>query len=281
MVLAGYFGTRNVAGLLASGVLQQEKIALVGYRTTEVRVEAPLLYNVRASLYDELRKLSEHLATMGITRLGLLYEDGPGAAALMKAAEEVSAKAKVGIIEKASYPAGTARISTAVQALLKAQPQAIVMVASGGAAAGFIEQYRGSGGTAQLFAHSGADIEQLSKRLSEEQMQGVAIAQVTPNPYKVSTRLVKEFNDLANAKGASLDAPISYAMMEGYIAGKVIVEAVRRQGARPTREGMPAALDAMQAQDLGGYLVGFRPDMHNGSHFVELTIVSSAGRIRQ
>jgi len=70
-------------------------------------------------------------------------------------------------------------------------------------------------------------------------------------------------------------------MMEGFIAGKVIIEAVRRQGAKPTREGTASALDAMQGYDLGGYLVGFRPDMHNGSRFVELTIVSSTGRIRQ
>lgn len=281
MVLAGYFGSRNVAELLASGLLQQEKIALVGYRTKQVRVEAPLLYNVRASLGDELQKVSEHLATIGITRLGLLYEDGPGSDALVKAADDIASKAKVSIVEKASYPAGTMHVANAVATFLKAQPQAILMVATGGAAAGFIEQYRSAGGAAQLFADSGADVEQLAKRLSDEQMQGVAIAQVTPNPYKISTRLVKEFSDLANAKGANLEVPISYAMMEGFIAGKVIVEAVRRQGARPTREGMAAALDGMQSQDLGGYLVGFRPDMHNGSRFVELSIVNSAGRIRQ
>ncbi len=112
-------------------------------------------------------------------------------------------------------------------------------------------------------------------------MQGVAIAQVTPNPYRISSRLVKEFSDLAAAKDSNLEVPISYAMMEGFIAGKVIVEAVRRQGPKPTREGMTGALDAMQAQDLGGYLVGFRPNMHNGSRFVELSIVNSAGHIQQ
>lgn len=281
MVLAGFFGNRNVADLLASGLLQQEKIALVGYRTTELQLEAPQLYSVRASLRDELLKLNGHLATIGITRVGLLYEDGPGAAAFVKAAEEVAAKAGVSIVAKASYPAGTVRVGPAVNAFLRAQPQAILMVATGGAAGGFIEQYRGGGGSAQLFAHSGTDIEQMSQRLSEEQMQGLAIAQVTPNPYKISSRLVKEFVDVATAKASNLDVPVSYAMMEGYIAGKVIVEAARRQGAKPTREGFAAALDGMHALDLGGYFVGFRPDMHNGSHFVDLTIVSSSGRIRQ
>jgi branched-chain amino acid transport system substrate-binding protein len=56
---------------------------------------------------------------------------------------------------------------------------------------------------------------------------------------------------------------------------------VRRQRARPSREGMVAALDAMDSYNLGGYVVGFRPGMHSGSKFVELSIISGAGKIRQ
>ena len=141
-------------------------------------------------------------------------------------------------------------------------------------------RYRGDGGAAQLFAHSGADIEQLAKRLAQEQMKGVAIAQVTPSPYKISSRLAKEFIDTV-AKTDKLEVPVSYAMMEGFIAAKVIVEAVRRQGAKPSREGTVNALDAMNSFDLGGYVVGFKPGMHSGSKYVELSIISGAGKIRQ
>ena len=279
MVLAGFFGSRNVADLIASGILEKEHIALVGYRTSEIRPVNPNLFNVRAGLRDEINKLTEHLATIGITRLGLFYEDGPGAPALIAAADEAAKKAKATIIAKAAYPAGTARVSPAVETFVKATPQAIIMVTSGAAAAGFIEQYRAGGGAAQLFAHSGADIEQLSKRLSEEQMQGVAIAQVTPSPYKISIRLAKEFNDLV-AKTPNLEVPVSYSMMEGYIAAKVIAEAVRRQGAKPSREGMLNALENLD-YDLGGYAVSYKGDQRNGSRFVELSIVSGAGKIRQ
>jgi ABC-type branched-subunit amino acid transport system substrate-binding protein len=279
-VLAGFFGSRNISELLASGLLEKEHIAVVGYRTTELRPQSAQLYNVRATLRDELNKLTEHLATIGITRLGLYYEEGPGAQALLEAAEEAAKKAHATIENKASYVAGTARANQAVDVFIKRPPQAILMVASGAAAAAFIEQYRAAGGGAQLFAHSGADIEQMSKRLSEEQMQGVAIAQVTPSPYKISSRLAKEFNDVV-AKTSNLEVPVSYSMMEGYIAAKVIAEAVRRQGAKPTREGMAHALEAMESYDLGGYLVAFHPNQHNGSRFVELSIVSGAGKIRQ
>jgi len=280
MVLAGYFGNRNIRDLVATGVLEKNRIALVGYRTAEIRPETPFLYNVRATLRDEINKLTEHLATIGIARLGLLYEDGPGAAPLIAAAEEAAAKARATVIAKVPYAAGTNQVSTAIAEFTAKTPQAIIMVASGAAAAGFIEQYRAAGGTAQLFAHSGADIEQLSKRLAEEQMHGVAIAQVTPSPYKISSRLAKEFTD-AVANAEKLEVPVSYAMIEGYINAKVIVEAVRRQGARPTREGMAAALDGMDNYNLGGYVVAFKPGMRTGSKFVELSIISGSGRIRQ
>jgi branched-chain amino acid transport system substrate-binding protein len=280
LVLAGFFGSRNITELVGAGLLEKERIALVGYRTTEIRAETPLLYGVRATLRDELNKLTEHLATIGITRLGLFYENGPGAAALVAAAEEAAKKANATIVQKASYESGTARVTPAADAFLKTPPQAILLVSSGAAAAGFIEQYRAGGGAAQLFAHSGADVEQMAKRLSDEQMQGIAIAQVTPSPYKISNRLAKEFGDLV-AKTPNLETPVSYAMMEGYIAGKVIVEAVRRQGSKLSREGMVAALDGMDSYDLGGYVIGYRPNARSGSRFVELSIVTGAGKIRQ
>lgn len=280
LVLAGYFGGRNVAALVSAGILAKEKIALVGYRTSEIQPDAPYLYSVRAGLRDEISKLIEHLATIGIKRLGFFHEAGPGSTSVIAAAEDAARKAGATIEGRGSYVANTVGVTDAVDTFMNMQPQAIIMVSSGAAAAGFIEKYRIAGGAAQLLAHSGADIEQLSKRLSPEQMQGVAIAQVTPSPYKVSSQLVKEFADIA-AKARNLEVPVSYAMMEGYIAARVISEAIRRQGSRPNREGTVLALDGMSHFDLGGYLISFKPGQRSGSSFVELSIVTSAGRIRQ
>jgi len=281
LVLAGYFGDRSIGELVSAGLLEKENIALVGYRINEIRGEAPLVYSVRATLRDEINKIVEHLATVGITRLGLFYQDGPGATPLIAAMEEAAKGKGVKLTVKGSYAPGTAKVTSAVvETFVAASPQAIIIVSSGSAAAAFIEKYRMDGGAAQLFAHSGADIEQISRRLGEEQMKGVAIAQVTPNPYKISGRLIKEFSDIA-AKTPNLDVPVSYAMMEGYIAGAVIVEAVRRMGAKVSREGFVTALESIDNLDLGGYKVGFKPGVRSGSKFVELTIVTATGRIRQ
>jgi len=279
LVLAGYFGSRNIADLVASGLLENERLALVGYRSAEIRDETPMLYNVRASLRDELARITLHLSTVGIRNLGLFYEDGPNAQALVAAADAAAKKADATIVKRAAYAANTTKVSDAAEQFIAAKPQAIIMVSSGAAAGAFIEAYRSGGGTAQLLAHSGTEIEQLSQRLGEEQMAGVVIAQVTPSPYKINGRLTKEFTDTAKAQ--KLDAPVSYAMMEGYIAARVIVEAVRRQGARPTREGMATALNTMDNFDMGGFAMAFKPTQRTGSRYVELSIVNSTGKIRQ
>ena len=276
LVLAGYFGNRNIDALVASGVLAAERISLVGYRVSEVRGESPHLYNVRAGLREEVNKFVAHVATIGMTRLGLVYEASPNAAALLDVLEEAATRNNAKVVTKVS----SARLADAIAAMQAESPQAILIVTSGAAAASFIEQYRGAGGTAQLFAHSGADIEQLSKRLGEEQMQGVAIMQVTPSPYQIRSRLAKELTDaVAAASGPAV--PVSYTMMEGFIACKVIVEAVRRQGARVSREAMASALDSMSGYDLGGYVIGYRPDRRSGSRLVELSIITADGKIRQ
>lgn len=280
VVLAGYFGIASIEAVARSGVLDKNHVALVGWRAAQIRPETQNLFNVRASLRDELFKVSEHLGSTGITKLGIMYEQGPGGVALMTSAGEAAQKSRVTIAAMAGYPAGSADVQKAVQAMVKVQPQAIMMVASGAAAAAFVEQYRAAGGHAALFASSSVDQEQLGAKLKDEQIQGISIAQAVPSPYKISSKIAKEFAD-AVAKSDKLEVPVSYAMMEGFIAGKVVVEAVRRQGKAVTRESTIEALGRMEYFDMGGYSVAYRPDIRAGSKFVELTILGGKGKVRQ
>lgn len=280
VVLAGFFGIANIETIARSGILEQDHIALVGWRAAQVRPETVNLFNVRASLRDELFKVSEHLGTLGVTRLGIVYEQGPGGVALMTSAGEAAQKSKVGIVAMAGYPPGTANVGAAVAAMLKAQPQAIMLIGPSAAASAFVGQYRGAGGTAMLLANDQVEAAQLGAKLHDAQLEGLSIAQAVPSPFKMRTRLSKEFADAA-AKAGHPGMPVSYAMMEGYIAGKVIVEALKRQGRNPTREGTIAALGRMDYYDLGGYLVSYRPDIRAGSKFVELTVLGGDGKVLQ
>ncbi|SEQ48350.1 ABC transporter substrate-binding protein [Giesbergeria anulus] len=281
IVLAGYFGDSNLRALADSRLLESSGISLVGYRSVDPgNWKVPQFFSTRASTADEMAKIASHLATVGITKLGLFYEEGPGSAAIVNMVEAAIKPSGGSLVAHAMLAANKGRhTADAVSAISKAAPQAILIVASSGATAAFIEHYRISGGVAQLYANSDADIEQLIKRLSVEHMSGISISQVVPTPYRVSRRLNKEFRDLVTAKGSTLQEPVSYATIEGYINAKVIAEALRRipKGAGP--EKVAAALHSIQSLDLGGYWVTFKPNSNQGSRFVELSIVNSSGRI--
>lgn len=281
VVLAGYFGNRNLSALLESKTLDGTQIPLVGYQSTDTRVLASsLMFSTRAGLAEQVAKISTHLATVGITRLALVFEERPDA-------QELSA-----LVTQAIQPSGAKLMATAMikgksgadKAVLdlqaaKASPQAILLVASSPATAAFVEAYRMDGGNAQVYATAEADIEQLAKRLPVEYMSGLSIAQVVPSPYKVSGKLNKEFRDATLAAGKTLQVPVSFAMMEGYVNAKVIVEAMRRS--QPvTPEKVSAALRGLESYDLGGYWVNFKPGQV-GSKYVDLSIVNAAGRVTQ
>lgn len=281
VVLAGYFGNRNLSALLQSKALDGSQIPLVGYQSTDTRVLAsPQMFSTRAGLAEQVAKISTHLATVGITRLALVFEERPDAQELTALVTKAVNPSGVKLVTSAMLKSrgGTDKAVQELQAA-KTSPQAILLVASSPATAAFVEAYRMEGGTAQVYATAEADIEQLAKRLPVEYMSGLSIAQVVPSPYKVSGKLNKEFRDATIAAGKSLDVPVSFAMMEGYVNAKVIVEAMRRS--QPvTPEKMSAALRGLESYDLGGYWVNFKPGQV-GSKYVDLSIVNAAGRVTQ
>jgi len=282
VVLAGYFGNRNLTALLDSKLLANSPLAIVGYQSTDTRVlSSPQIFSTRAGLSEQMAKISTHLATVGITRLALVYEDRPDAQALTALVEKAITPSGAKLVTSAMLR-GKTTIDKTVEQLQssKTPPQAVLVVASSSGTAAFVEAYRMDGGTAQIYATAEADIEQLAKRLPVEYMSGLSIAQVVPSPYKVSARLNKEFRDAAAAAGKSLEVPVSFAMMEGYVNAKVIVEAMRRsQPVSP--EKVAAALHGIDAYDLGGYWVGYRPGSQIGSKYVDLSIVNASGRVTQ
>ncbi|MEG0676821.1 MAG: ABC transporter substrate-binding protein [Comamonas sp.] len=283
VVLAGYFGNRNLSALLESKVLDGSSLSLVGYQSTDTNVlTSPQIFATRAGLAEQMSKIAAHLTTVGITRLALVYEDRPDSKALVELVSKSISPSGAKLVSSALLGKGKASSDKVVEDLraAKTAAQAVLLVASSPSTAAFVEAYRMDGGTAQVYATAEADIEQLAKRLPVEYMSGLSIAQVVPSPYKVSAKLNKEFRDAVTAAGKSMDVPVSFAMMEGYVNAKVIVEAMRRS--QPvSAEKVSAALRGLDTYDLGGYWVGFKPGSQVGSKYVDLSIVNASGRVTQ
>ena len=267
--------------LLASGLLERERISLVGYQGNDTQVaRAPQVFSTRAGLQDEMAKIASHLAIVGITRLAVVTEQRADSEAVLQLAQSTATPVGARLVAQVTLGNGRSQIRDAVDQLRRADPapQAILLIASSPATAAFVETYRMESGTAQIYATSDSDIEQLATRLPPELMSGLSIAQVVPSPYRVSMRLNKEFRDALAAQPKSAEMTASYAMMEGYVNAKVVAEALRRS--QPVnREKFNASLRNFNVQDLGGYWVTFKPESQFGSRFVDLSIVSASGRI--
>jgi branched-chain amino acid transport system substrate-binding protein len=60
---------------------------------------------------------------------------------------------------------------------------------------------------------------------------------------------------------------------------RVLVMALKKAGATPTRASVRQALEGLGQINLGGYPLSFSASNHVGSRFVDLTVVSRTGAL--
>jgi ABC-type branched-subunit amino acid transport system substrate-binding protein len=107
---------------------------------------------------------------------------------------------------------------------------------------------------------------------------GVGISQVVPFPWSGTIPVVREYQKLLKESGS--ERGVSFTSLEGFIAAKVMVEGLRRAGKDLTRDKLISALETMRNVDVGGFNVHFTPSDHDGSSFVELTMIGKDGQFK-
>jgi ABC-type branched-subunit amino acid transport system substrate-binding protein len=236
-----------------------------------MRVFNRYVYNMRASYADELEKIVDHYSLFGIKRFAIVhYDDVVGRenhAAVERALRQrgLAAAAVIAFKDRAKPD-----VEAGMRELVKASPEVVIFTTLYKATSDSIKLARKLGSTAQMVSNSFPGSTPLSKELARDGA-GVAIAQVVPPPSKQSIPVVSEYRAAIERHLGRKE--YSFTSLESYIAAKVTVEALRRAGPKLTRESFMAALDGMSSYDAGGYVVGFSPTNHNGSSFVELTII--------
>ena len=160
-------------------------------------------------------------------------------------------------------------------ALQPAEPQAVLIIGSGTAVVEGIRSLKAARVGGQYLTLSNNASGGFIKLLGD-QAQGVIVSQVMP--ASLNFGLVKEATQLAKAKGVD---EVSPAMLEGFASAKVLVEGLRRAGAKPSRASLHQALDNLGRLDLGGLVLDYSPSDHTGLDFADLSIVGTGGRFRR
>ena len=233
------------------------------------------MFNVRASYADETEAIVNQLVGLGVKNIAVFYQnDGFGKSGLDGVTSALKkhnlAPAAVATVERNSL-----EVDGAVKTIAKSSPQAVIMVTLYKPTAAFVKAMRKANQNPQFMTLSPVGADLLVKELGND-ARGIGISQVMPYPFNDTTPVVREYQRLQQA---AKDTNYSYYGIEGYVTAKVMVEAIKRTGKDLTRENLVKTLEGMGNYDAGGFRVSFTPNDRSGSHFVDLTVIGSGGRV--
>jgi len=198
-VLFGYLGDPALAAAAQEPTLQG-RIAIVAPLaggSPPASIAGNVFY-VRPTYDAEMRQIENHFRSLQVTRFAVLRDDQ---------LEDLAAVARQ-------------------------NAQALIVLAGTVRTAEFVKRYRPRDPGVMIVALSTVNHRTLFEVLGPKLAHGVMVTQVVPNPGLAESTLQKEHLD---AIRKFRDEPPSHLTLEGFMAAKVLVEAVRRAGASPTR----------------------------------------------
>lgn len=276
LALLSPLGTRQTAAVMDA----VRDMAIVGPITGTAglrRASPPNLFWVRASYDHEVDKLVETATTSGHTRIGIVYPDDPLGKSVLAAFERALARFSLKPAVAASTPGTTSPVvEPAARAVREAEPQLVVM-ALAGVAPLFVRALRElDAGRTTIYGLS-ISINAANVEAMGPLGRGVGFAIVFPSPFVASSAVVRRYQ--ADMKAIEQQA-FSLPSLEGHVNARVLLEGIRRAGPSVTRSGLVAALDRIEAFDLGGMRIGYGGGNRVGGRFVDLAVIDRFGQVR-
>ena len=275
LALFGYVGTPTAAASIPLATVA--KVPFFGAFTGAELLRSPFnryVFNVRASYFDETELIVKQLVAEGLTRIAVFHQNDSYGQAGLAGVERALAARKMTVASKTTVERNSKDVAAAVDAMMSSKPEAIIMISTYASCAEFIKQTKARGLLARYANVSFVGTKSLAKALGPLG-SGVMISQVVPSPTSEKYPWVNEYRRMVLAKGGEL----SYTSLEGFIAARIFVEALKR-GGDSSREALIRSIEGMRDISLGGFPVFFSADNHSASRFVELTVLNREGQVR-
>ena len=231
--------------------------------------------NLRASYDQETEEMVERLTTdLGFRRIAILYQDDSYGLAGLNGTRNALDRRDMSLVSEGTYVRNTTAVKRALLKLRESNPQAVIIIGAYRPAAEFIKWGRRIGMRAVFVNISFVGSNDLLRELGPSG-EGVVVTQVVPFPRDTSIPVVARYQ--AAIRGIEESAQPGFVSLEGYLAGRLVVEALRdaadSTGAPPTRESFLATLAQAGPIDLGGFGVQYGPGDNQGSDEVFLTVI--------
>ena len=234
--------------------------------------------NIRASYDAETEAWVKHLTEdMKVTKIAIFYQDDAYGRAGLSGFEKAMKKRGLPIVAEGTYERNTTAIKTALLALRKAAPEAVVMVGAYQPSAEFIKLSRQIEFNPVFVNISFVGASALAKELGSEGA-GVIVSQVVPFPWDASIKVIADYQ--AAIKARDPKAEPEFVSLEGYLVGRLAIAALERAGAEPTRAGLLKVIKESGPFDLGGLTMTFGPDDNEGLDKVFMTVIQPDGSFK-
>jgi branched-chain amino acid transport system substrate-binding protein len=234
--------------------------------------------NVRGSYDQETEAWIEHLNNdLGVSRIAILYQDDTfgraGLSGVMKAMEKRGMK----LVAEGTYERNTTAVKMALLDIRKADPQAVVMVGAYKPCAEFIKLAHRLKFNPVFINISFVGANALAKELGEDG-KGVVVTQVVPFPGDTNLPLVARYQKAL--KAGNPDAQTGFVSLEGYMVGRLIVDALEKMKNPITRAELLSTIKEVGKFDLGGITLSYGRDKNQGMDRVFLTVIQADGSLK-
>ena len=234
------------------------------------------VFHIRASYSDEIQRLVQNVASMGIKNAAQVFTDNAYGKEVAAETGLALQAAGMSLLGSHAMAVDGKNVDAVVAQVVASNPSAVVLGTTGAATTTLIAALRR--------ASPGIPIAGISPTLTQEGIgklgasaRGVALTMVFPEPNRSKHQLVRDYQ---LAMRSDNQERFSTGSLEGYVNMRIMAEALQRSGRNADRDKLRQAIAGIRNLDLGGFQVDYSNTAARvGSKFVDLGVLSGDGRI--
>jgi branched-chain amino acid transport system substrate-binding protein len=260
-------GSRAVGQMISDA-----QLPLIGTFTGLQALRQPLnryLFNVRPGYNEETSVIVDRLITdRQTTKIAVFYQDDLDGAAILSGVQRALRGRGMTFASSTSVIRNSVEVTAAVEAMLLARPDAIVLGTTYGPAAALVQGLKARGFSPIFCATSFVGADAFAEAAGPA-ADGTYVTEVVPSPTDPSLRIVASF--IEDMKAANEFGSTQVAL-EGYINAAVLAQGLRDTGPNLNTAAFVRTMEGMNV-DLGGPVVTFTPSSRQGMKEIYLSCV--------
>jgi branched-chain amino acid transport system substrate-binding protein len=265
-------------------MLDDEKVFLFAPFTGAESLRKPVdryLLHYRASYNQETEVFVKGMVdVLGYRKVAVFYQDDGYGKAVLSGATQALERRGLAPVATGTYTRNYENVNEALEKIMKARPDTVIMGGTYSACAKFITMWK-----RKTLLEKRKDPDPVFMNVSfvgpdrlamllDKYGYGSVVTQVVPPFDTAGTNYPAVTEYIAAMIKYYPMAKPNFVGLEGYLATKVFVEALKRTGKNPTREGFIDTVEGIRDFDIqAGNKISFSKENHQGSQTVYPTVI--------